>query len=177
MKVGGIYITISQHLTLSQGSEGGSLAQLVAARRNGRIAVVVEDMTRHSPLEQILDVVMREIHHARVSDENVEIVFATGMHPPVRPDEAEAKLGRFARSLSWRSNDCEHRSAHVRRGTVGNVPIWIDRGVAEADLRVIVSSVSPHLQAGFGGLKGRQGSVQGEALGEAAYAMSPEGAG
>jgi hypothetical protein len=39
----------------------------------------------------------------------------------------------------------------VRVGRIGTAEIMIDRGVAEADLRIIVSSVSPHLQAGFGG--------------------------
>jgi hypothetical protein len=34
---------------------------------------------------------------------------------------------------------------------VNGVDLAIDRGVAQADLRIIVSSVSPHLQAGFGG--------------------------
>jgi hypothetical protein len=39
----------------------------------------------------------------------------------------------------------------VHVGKAGKLDEWIDRSVADADLRIIVSSVSPHLQAGFGG--------------------------
>jgi hypothetical protein len=134
---------------LSGGPEG--LARLLAARRDGRIAIIVEDLTRHSPLEQILPLVLREIEHARIDRDQVEIVFATGMHPPMNPEEVAAKIGPLAGEIRWRCNPWAQRGSHVRIGAAEGVEFWLDRGVAEADLRIIVSSVSPHLQAGFGG--------------------------
>ncbi|MFA6133152.1 MAG: lactate racemase domain-containing protein [Phycisphaerae bacterium] len=128
-----------------------SLAQLLAARRNGRIVLVVEDMTRHSPLPAILDVVMREVEHARVPSDQVEIVIAAGMHLPLTAEQAATKLGPYASSLRWRCNPWQDPSQYVHVGDVDAMPVLIDRGVAEADLRIIISSVSPHMQAGFGG--------------------------
>ncbi|MCJ7544375.1 MAG: lactate racemase domain-containing protein [Phycisphaerae bacterium] len=127
------------------------LGQLLAARRTGRIVLVVEDFSRHSPLEEILAVVMAELTRQCVSHEQVEIVFATGMHPPMSAEQARAKLGALAQMIRWRSNRCKERSRYVYLGQVRAVDLWVDRGVAEADLRIVISQVSPHLQAGFGG--------------------------
>ena len=133
------------------------LDKMLAARTGGRICLIVEDLTRHSPLPMILAIIFRELDHARVPRENVEIVFATGLHTPMTPAEAAAKIGpELARSVRWRCNPYAERKAQVRLGRVrvphiGSVDVMVDRGVAGADLRILVSSVSPHLQAGFGG--------------------------
>jgi len=136
---------------LNQPGTGTSLGKLLATRRGGRIVLVVEDFTRHSPLSQILEVILREVRFARVDPDGLEVFFATGMHPPMTAQQAAAKLGPAAEGLRWRSNPCHDRGGYVRVGAVNKLDILIDRGVATADLRILISSVSPHLQAGFGG--------------------------
>lgn len=138
-------------LALSQPETGLGLDKLLAARRNGRVVIVVEDMTRHSPLAQILPIVLREIEHAKFPADHVEFVFAAGMHPPLTPQQENEKLGPAAGAYARRSNPWHDRKAYVRIGKIGQMEINLDRGVADADLRIVVSSVSPHLQAGFGG--------------------------
>jgi len=138
-------------MALGQPGTGLPLEKLLVARRSGRIVLVLEDMTRHSPLGQILPIILREIRHAKIEDEQVEVVFATGMHPPMTARQAGEKLGPECRHLRWRCNPCRDGEAHVSVGQVGKLDVRIDRGVAGADLRIIISSVSPHLQAGFGG--------------------------
>jgi len=138
-------------LVLGQPGTGLSLEKLLAARPGGRIVVVVEDVTRHSPLPQILGVVMRELEHCRVGRERIEFVFATGMHTPMSDAQAAEKLGPAADGVAWRCNPWQRPDAYVSVGRCEGVDIQIDRGVATADLRILVSSVSPHLQAGFGG--------------------------
>ena len=132
------------------------LGKLLAARPDGRFVVIVEDLTRHSPLPIILEAVFREFHHADIPDENIEIFFATGMHPPLSPEEAAGKIGPgLASKINWRCNPWRDRDAYINLGAVraggATIDLLIDRGVVGADLRIIVSSVSPHLQAGFGG--------------------------
>lgn len=124
---------------------------------HGRVVLVVEDMTRHSPLVEILGVVVRELEHARIDDKRIEILFATGMHPAMTAEEVAAKIGPWAERFAWRCNDARADDAHVEVGDVAEfgratrLPILIDRRCATADLRIVVTSVSPHLQAGFGG--------------------------
>ena len=133
------------------------LGKLLAARRHGRIAIVVEDLSRSSPLPTILKAIFGELTHAGVPNENIEIFFALGMHPPLTAAQAAEKIGpELAGSVAWRGNPWRDSDAYVNLGTVsvadaGRVELWVDRGVASADLRILVSSVSPHLQAGFGG--------------------------
>ncbi len=137
--------------TLSQPTGELPLGQLLAARHGGRIVLVVEDFSRPSPLGEILAVVMEELTRQHVSPQQVEIFFATGMHPPMTAEQVAQKLGPLAQSLPWRSNRCKDRARYICLGRAGKIDVWIDRGVVEADLRIVVSSVSPHLQAGFGG--------------------------
>jgi len=136
---------------LAQPGTGPSLGKLLRARAVGRVAIVVEDVTRGGPLATILDRILREMRFAGIDDGDVEIVFATGMHPPMLRDQARAALGEAGQSVRWRCNQCASTDGFVRVGSVGKVDLRIDRGVAQADLRILVSSVSPHFQAGFGG--------------------------
>ena len=136
---------------LNQPDTSKPLARLLEAMPGGRIVLIVEDITRHSPLPDILEVIMREMHHASMEDEQIEIVFATGMHPPMSHEEAVRKIGNLANQLRWRNNPWRDRDRYVRIGTLGKVDYWVDSAVAGADLRILVSAVCPHLQAGFGG--------------------------
>ncbi len=141
---------------LSQPEGVPPLAKLLSARPGARVVIIVEDLTRYSPLPVILEAVFREFHHAGIPDENVEIFFATGMHPPLTPDEAAGKIGAgLAANIAWRCNPWRDRDAYVNLGQVraggACIDLLVDRGVVGADLRIVVTSVSPHLQAGFGG--------------------------
>jgi lactate racemase len=127
------------------------LHKLLAARPNGRVVLVIEDITRHSPVPKILETVMREIRHARVDDERVSVVFANGMHPPMTAEEAAEKLGPEADKLKWRNNPWHDKTQYVSVGEAGKIEYLVDKQVADADLRIVISAVCPHLQAGFGG--------------------------
>ena len=138
-------------LALSQSQGETPLSRLLKDCRHGRIVLLVEDMTRHSPLAEILPVVLREITHAGLDVKQVEAFFANGMHPPLTAEQASEKLGPACEGIPWRCNRYDDLGAHVPLGQIDGVDILADRWVADADLRIVVSSVSPHLQAGFGG--------------------------
>ena len=142
-----------QHMAmaLNQPDTGLPLSSLLAARRGGKIVLILEDVTRHSPLEQILPIVLKEIRHAGIEDSQLEVVFAAGMHPAMTPEQAREKLGPLADTIAWRSNPWTDKRAHTLLGKAQGIDVAIDKGVAAADLRIVISSVSPHLQAGFGG--------------------------
>jgi nickel-dependent lactate racemase len=136
---------------LNQPVAGPSLAELLRRTGKGRISIVVEDLTRHSPLDQMLPVVLREARHAGIPDEQMEIVFASGMHPPMSDEDARRKLGPAIGDIRWRQNPWDDATRYVNLGRAGKVNVLIDRGVVESDLRIMIAGASPHLQAGFGG--------------------------
>ena len=118
---------------------------------DGRVSIIVEDITRHSPLVDILDVLMREISYCNFPTDKIEFVIASGMHPPMTAEEVREKLGPVAEKVAWRCNPWHDENQYVTVGKIDGKPFLIDRQVAMSELRIIVSSVSPHLQAGFGG--------------------------
>jgi len=136
---------------LTEPATGLSLSRLLAIHRGEKVVMILEDMTRHSPLPEILRIVMREVEHAGVKRDKLELVFASGMHPPMTPREVAAKIGPAMTRLPWRCNPWHDHKAYEVIGRVGRMDVRIDRGVLEAGLRIIISSVSVHLQAGFGG--------------------------
>jgi hypothetical protein len=143
----------AEHLAelLGRTSGDGALAPLLREHRHDRIVLVIEDVTRHSPTERILTALMREVEYAGIEAEQVEVLFAVGMHPPMTAEQAAEKLGRWASRLRWRSNPWQQSNEHVLLGRCGSTPISLDRGLVESQLRIVITSVSPHLQAGFGG--------------------------
>ena len=136
---------------LNHPDTGPPLSRLLAACRRGRVVLVLEDLTRHSPLAEILPVILREIDHAGIAHDQIEIVFATGMHPPITGEKADEKLGLIPSGIRRRCNPWHDEGAYTYIGRADKTPLHVDREVVAADLRIIVSSVSAHLQAGFGG--------------------------
>ena len=127
-----------------------------AARGPGRagptVAIVVDDPSRWTPVREALPIVLGRLHAAGVRPEDVTISVGVGRHHAV---DAEAMRGGSA----TRSRTAIAASA--RRWTTSRptstwatpegVPVRVFRPVAEADLRILIGSVLPHLQAGFGG--------------------------
>jgi len=136
---------------LTDPATGPSLSRLLAARRGGKVVIILEDITRHSPLPEILRIVMREIKHAGIDQDQLELFFASGMHPPMTPRQVAEKISPEMTRLHWRCNPWHDPKAYESIGRIGRMDVRIDRNVLEADLRIIISSVSVHLQAGFGG--------------------------
>lgn len=133
------------------------LAKMLQARRTGKIVLIVEDISRHSPTTEILKPILKEIAFAKVPAENVLIFFATGMHPAMTAEQAAAKVGRdVIDQYAWMCNDARNLAPYDNLGRLelAGIPameLLVHREVAQADLRILVNSVTPHLQAGFGG--------------------------
>ncbi|MFW6155273.1 MAG: lactate racemase domain-containing protein, partial [Planctomycetota bacterium] len=147
---------LARSLNRPEGSQSLS-AVLAALPSHGRIVLVLEDVTRHSPLTRILPIIVRELDHAGIADGQVEILFASGVHPAMTVRDAVRKIGPLAERFAWRCNNAHDTGAHARIGEVlhcsgsRRVPIYVDRRLAQADLRIVVTAVTPHVQAGFGG--------------------------
>ena len=93
------------------------------------------------------------LHAAGISHEDVTISVGVGRHHAVDAEAMRQRLGdSIAASYRCYSPPVDDLSAYVDLGsTPQGVPVRIFRPVAEADLRILIGSVLPHLQAGFGG--------------------------
>jgi len=117
-----------------------------------RVAVVVEDGTRPAPTAEMLEVLISVLLRAGARSEDLVVLPGLGVHRPMEKCELAAKYGRAAESLRVvqpRAGDPEQYEA---LGEIGpGIPLELHREVTSADLVVLVGTVEPHIQAGFGG--------------------------
>lgn len=68
------------------------LSEIVSSE--SRVAVVVDDATRHTPTAVMILPLLKELAAAGVKDENVTVIFGCGTHRLVNPEEASRLLGK-----------------------------------------------------------------------------------
>ncbi len=134
----------------------GSAPLQELARPDHHVAILVDDYTRKTPIDQMLPFVLDELHACGIPDENIRIVIALGTHRPMTDAELTHKLGaeivqRYG--VVNVSNTCDDQFVYL--GTASNgLPAYVNRAVANADVRIGLGLITPHLDAGFsGGMK------------------------
>ena len=122
-------------------------------RRNNRVAIVVDDNSRWTPVREALRVLLPYLHDAGVRAEEISISVAVGRHRAMDEAAMRQRIGDdFVATYRCFSPPVDDARAYADLGvTPEHIPVRVFRPVAEADFRVLVGSVLPHLQAGFGG--------------------------
>ena len=131
------------------------LAQLAAGKR--RVVVTHSDITRATPNDRILPVLLAALEQAGVARGDVTLINALGTHRRQTPEELRQMLGadvvaryRCLQHDAW--DDANLTAAGTTRR--GNA-IRLNRLVMEADLVIFTGFIEPHFFAGFsGGPKG-----------------------
>jgi lactate racemase len=123
------------------------------ARPGSTVAIIVDDPSRWTPVREALPILLRAIHAAGVRREDVTISVGVGRHRAVDAQAMRDRVGgEVADIYPCHSPPLDDPAQYVYLGqTPQGVPVKVFRQVAEADLRILVGSVLPHLQAGFGG--------------------------
>lgn len=134
---------------LARPVDGVALAQL--AEKAARIAVVVDDVTRPTPVREILDVLLAQLTGLGKGPKEVSIVVACGTHVAMDKSALEARLGsqtlaayRVVQHNAWQTD-------LVPLGTGDGRVVMVNPVVANADLKIGISSILPHPMAGYGG--------------------------
>lgn len=123
---------------------GPSLSERVDGDES--VAVVVTDVTRATPDDVLLDILLDELTGAGVDRDQVSVVVGLGLHRPMTDSELADALGDHA-DLAENHDP----GATVEVGEVDGVPIEIHETVASADRVVSTGMVEPHQYAGFSG--------------------------
>jgi nickel-dependent lactate racemase len=116
------------------------------------MAIIVDDATRPTPVAQILGTLLSYIAESGFSREKITIVVAIGTHETMTKEALETRLGsgvlssyKVVQHNAWQSD-----LIPVQIPDDGRV-VKINPAVAQADLKVGISSVLPHPMAGYGG--------------------------
>jgi hypothetical protein len=127
------------------------LPELVKPRTT--VAIVVDDPSRWTPVREALPIVLSRLHNAGVRREDVTISAGVGRHQAVDDASMRRRVGdEIVETYPCFSPPVDDQTQYVDLGeTSAGVPVRVFRPVAEADVRILIGSVLPHLQAGFGG--------------------------
>jgi nickel-dependent lactate racemase len=117
--------------------------------RKDKAAVIVTDNTRACPDDRILPVILAMLEET-IPRENITIIIALGLHPPLSDEEMRKKLGG---DITGRYKVVNHDPAATRYigETSRGVPVEVNSQVIEADFRISTGFIEPHFFAGFSG--------------------------
>src|SRR3990170_444116 len=123
------------------------------AKPESKVAIVVDDATRHAPTETMILPVLAELNAAGVKDENVTVIFGCGTHRAVTDEEARRLLGEEAcKRVKAVSHDCRATDlVHVGTTKTHGNKIYLNRVFSEADVKILLGDVGFHYYAGYGG--------------------------
>ncbi|MDX2038246.1 MAG: lactate racemase domain-containing protein [Isosphaeraceae bacterium] len=136
-----------------------ALAEIDVLRSDGelgtgkRVAIVVDDPTRWTPVRAALPPILERLQRAGVMDADITICVGVGRHHAVDDAAMRERVGpEVVSRYRCESPPVDHLAAYRDLGTTPEgIPVRVFRPVADADLRILIGSVLPHLQAGFGG--------------------------
>jgi nickel-dependent lactate racemase len=147
---------------LRQPTGSKPLADLV--RPADTVAVVHTDITRATPNNRVLPVLLAELESAGVRREDITLINALGTHRRQTEAELRAMLGeQIVDGYRCVQHDCTDADNLVSLGeTAFGHPVRVNRLFLEADVRILTGFIEPHFFAGFsGGPKGVLPSLAG----------------
>ena len=122
------------------------------ARQGIKVAIVIDDGSRPTPVGRILPQVVAELEAAGVARSDMALIPALGLHRPMAPQEVAQRAGMDLSGIQTVVHDCDDPEQMRLLGTTSyGTPVWINRVVADADLVVSIGCIEPHFIASFGG--------------------------
>ena len=117
------------------------------------IVIMVDDTTRPTPKKLILASVLKRFEKTGVKKDHVKIVIGLGTHRQMTENEIEQYIGLESITGCKLVNiDYKDRSRFVDLGCSENgTPIEIYREILEADFKIAIGNIVPHITAGWGG--------------------------
>jgi len=128
----------------------GKLEELLEPDQS--VVIMVDDITRPTPAADILPFILQRIEEVGIPDEAVLIFIGMGTHRPMTDEELRIKLGDRLRERFRVINRDYREGDFIDLGhTESGILIEINREILEADFKIAVGNVIPHISAGWGG--------------------------
>lgn len=154
---------IIEHLRNPIGTQ--RLSSLV--NRGDRVVVIVDDYTRPCPDDILLPPILEELRSGGVRKEDITIISATGLHPPI-PEKLKEIVGKeVLEEYEVIYHNAEKSEMKLFGKTSFGVPVRVNKLVADADFKVSTGFIEPHFFAGFSG--GRKSIMPGVSAKESIY--------
>jgi len=127
------------------------LDEVIAA--GDSVLIVVSDATRATGSAQIVNLLVRRLIQNGIQPGEIAIIFATGIHRAVRPDEKSELLTPFiAQRIRTIDHDAYDSAQLIKIGMMKQgAPIEVNRALKEFDKVIVNGAVGFHYFAGFTG--------------------------
>ncbi len=126
-----------------------TLRELAEGKRT--VVVTFDDLTRGTPTYTVTPWVVRELKAAGIKDENILFLSSYGTHRPMTAIEIQKKLGKdIATRYAWMNHNAFDNLKDAGETTFKN-RIRLNQTFLAADLKICLSGVKVHQDAGYGG--------------------------
>ncbi len=131
--------------------ESRPLEDLVAA--GDSVLIVASDATRATGSPQIINLLVRRLIQNGIQPSDIAIIFATGIHRPVRQEEKLELLSPFiAQRIRTINHDAYDASQFIQIGVNPNgAAVRVNRALKDFSRVILTGAVSFHYFAGFTG--------------------------
>jgi nickel-dependent lactate racemase len=128
-----------------------ALADLV--KPGDHVVVVHTDITRATPNDRLLPVLLAELQAAGVRRADLTLLNGLGTHRRQTEAELRAMLGDpIVENYRCLQHDCQDDAGLVSLGVTSlGHPVRVNRTYLEADVRILTGFIEPHFFAGFSG--------------------------
>ena len=116
-------------------------------------AIIIDDITRRTPIHLMLPPVLDYLEKSGVQKTSVSIVIALGTHRPMTESEIREKVGpdipdeyEIVNIPGWKEDEMIYTGTSAK-----GIPAWVNRKVADADIRIGLGMIAPHMDVGFSG--------------------------
>ena len=121
------------------------------ARDKKEVAIIFDDLCRVTRVAEIVPFILKELGEAGIPDTNIRFIAALGNHGAMDRSGfikklGEATLARFA-VYNHNAHDLCTYVGTTSRGT----KVFVNSEVMHCDLKIAISSVSPHMSVAFSG--------------------------
>jgi nickel-dependent lactate racemase len=126
-----------------------TLRELAAGKQ--RVVITFDDLTRPTPTYAVAPWVLAELKAAGVADENILFLTSYGTHRPMSELDIPKKLGpEIARRYAFMNHNCWDNLKDLGE-TSYKTPVRINQTFMAGDLKICISGIKVHAQAGYGG--------------------------
>ncbi len=121
------------------------------ARGKKQAVIVFDDMTRPTPVKDVVPFVLDVLHAAGMEKEQIRFIWALGSHGAYDMANARKKLGDVVvENYAVYNHDPFQNLVRVGRTPTG-VEVWFNREFMSCDLKIGIGCVTTHVHVGFSG--------------------------
>jgi len=129
--------------------DSAPLQELV--KSSDRVGIIFSDITRPAPNRLMIPAILSQLAH--VPNDRITLFDALGTHRQQTPAELETMLGaEVTRRYRVVQNSAFDPATQVYLGkTTARHELWLNRELAECDVKILTGFIEPHFFAGFSG--------------------------